>query len=159
MAATLAGGTSVEGTRVAETGNFLFPEPQTETRILLSDNQRSHNNMTEAAKIKVHVPTLLRHYCDGAAELSLQASSVQAALEQIELSHPSLYSGICDETGKVRRHVNLFVNAAHIRDRQGVDTALVAGDVLTILPAVSGGCGCPEHAGFFCPPFFCLSTD
>ena len=46
---------------------------------------------------------------------------------------------ICDETGQVRRHVNLFVNTAHVRDRDGLDTALVAGDVLTILPAVSGG--------------------
>ena len=64
---------------------------------------------------------------------------MRAALEQLERSHPSLYSSVCDETGKVRRHVNLFVNDSNVRDRQGLDTALVPGDVLTIVPAVSGG--------------------
>jgi molybdopterin converting factor small subunit len=39
----------------------------------------------------------------------------------------------------VRRHVNLFVNESHIRDREGLETALVPGDEVTILPAVSGG--------------------
>ena len=89
--------------------------------------------------ITVHVPSVLRDYCDGAAQLRLSAPSVRAALGQLEQSHPSLYRGICDETGTVRRHVNLFVNTAHVRDREGLDTPLVAGDVLTILPAVSGG--------------------
>ena len=65
--------------------------------------------------------------------------SVRAALEQIERTHPALYRSICEETGKVRRHVNLFVNTLDVRDREGLDTALIPGDVLTILPAVSGG--------------------
>jgi molybdopterin converting factor small subunit len=64
---------------------------------------------------------------------------VRAALEQIGRCHPALYRSICDETGKVRRHVNLFLNTSHVRDREGLDTALSPGDVLTILPAVSGG--------------------
>ena len=89
--------------------------------------------------IKIHVPAVLRSSCEGASELSLSASSVRAALEEIERRHPSLYKSICDETGAVRRHVNLFVNESSIRDREGLDTALEPGDVLTILPAVSGG--------------------
>ena len=89
--------------------------------------------------ITIHVPAVLRGCCEGASELSLSAPSVRAALEQIERSHPALYRSICDETGTVRRHVNLFVNAEHVCDREGLDTALVPGDVLTILPAVSGG--------------------
>jgi molybdopterin converting factor small subunit len=89
--------------------------------------------------ITIRVPAALRACCKGASELSLSAPSVRAALEQIGRSHPSLYRGVCDETGAVRRHVNLFVNTSHVRDREGLDTALVAGDVLTILPAVSGG--------------------
>ena len=48
-------------------------------------------------------------------------------------------SSICDETGTMRRHVNLFVNSSHMRDRQGIDTPLAPGDEVTILPAVSGG--------------------
>jgi molybdopterin synthase sulfur carrier subunit len=89
--------------------------------------------------ITIHVPAALRTYCEGASELFLSAPTVRVALEQLERSHPSLYRRICDETGTVRRHVNVFVNNSHVRDREGLDTTLVPGDVLTILPAVSGG--------------------
>ena len=95
--------------------------------------------MTGATSIKIHVPAALRDYCEGASELWLSASSVRAALEELERRHPSLYRSICDETGSVRRHVNLFVNTSHVRDRNGLDTALAPGDVVTILPAISGG--------------------
>ena len=89
--------------------------------------------------IKVYVPAPLRPYCGGASELGIVAASVRAALAELERRHPSLYRNVCDETGAVRRHVNLFVNTAHVRDRDGLDTALAPGDVLTILPAISGG--------------------
>lgn len=89
--------------------------------------------------ITIDVPSVLRGYCDGASQLFLSAPTVRSALEQIEQRHPPLYRSICDETGTVRRHVNLFVNTTHVRDREGLDTELVSGDVITILPAVSGG--------------------
>ena len=89
--------------------------------------------------ITIQVPAALRGYCDGARELLLCALSVRVALEQVERDYPALYRSVCDETGTVRRHVNLFVNTSHVRDREGLDTALVPGDVITILPAVSGG--------------------
>jgi molybdopterin synthase sulfur carrier subunit len=89
--------------------------------------------------IAIRVPAVLRACCDGATELNLSAASVRAALEQLEQSHPALYRSVCDDTGAVRRHINLFVNNAHMRDRDGLDTPLLAGDVVTILPAVSGG--------------------
>jgi molybdopterin converting factor small subunit len=89
--------------------------------------------------VTVRVPEPLRGCSGGASELSVSAPSVRAALEQLERSHPSLYRSVCDETGTVRRHVNLFVNTSHVRDREGLDTPLVPGDVITILPAISGG--------------------
>jgi len=89
--------------------------------------------------ITLHLPAALRRYCDGSRELPLSAPNVRAALAQLEQRYPSLYNSICDETGAVRRHVNVFVNSAHMRDREGLDTALADGDVVTILPAVSGG--------------------
>ena len=95
--------------------------------------------MTRDAIIKISVPGPLRDYCEGASELALSASSVRVTLEELERLHPTLYRNVCDETGAVRRHVNLFVNTSHIRDREGLDTALVPGDVVTILPAISGG--------------------
>lgn len=95
--------------------------------------------MTPSETITIHVPAVLRDCCDGVSELSMSAANVRAVLEELERRHPSLHRSICDETGRVRRHVNLFVNSSHLRDREGLDTALVPGDVVTILPAVSGG--------------------
>jgi len=92
-----------------------------------------------SASVIVRIPRPLRAVCQGVSELSLVASDVRSALRAMEENHPPLYSSICDETGAVRRHVNLFVNTLHIRDRRGLDTPLQAGDVITILPSVSGG--------------------
>lgn len=89
--------------------------------------------------VKIHVPGPLRDYCKGASEVEVTATSVRAVLEELERRYPSLYRNICDETGAVRRHVNVFVNTSHVRDRDGLDTALVPGDEVMILPAVSGG--------------------
>ena len=92
-----------------------------------------------AQGITLHVFGSLRQYCGGAEQLPLSAPTVRAALSDLERSQPALYLNICDETGKVRRHLNVFVNSDNVRDLQGVDTPLNAGDVLTVLPAVSGG--------------------
>jgi molybdopterin converting factor small subunit len=95
--------------------------------------------MARSNDITIHVPRELRGYCRGASEIMLSAPSVRAALDELEHRHPSLYRGICDDTGAVRRHVNVFVNKDHMRDRDGLDTTLVPGDEIIILPSVSGG--------------------
>ncbi|PYT21797.1 MAG: molybdopterin synthase sulfur carrier subunit [Acidobacteria bacterium] len=65
--------------------------------------------------------------------------TVRAALEDLQRSQSALYRNVCDETGTVRRHLNVFVNSDNVRDLDGIDTTLTPGDVVTILPAVSGG--------------------
>lgn len=95
--------------------------------------------MHAAPAISIHVFGSLRTYCGGASQLSMTAGTVRAALENLEQTQPALYPNICDETGAVRRHLNVFVNTENVRDLNGIDTALTAGDVVTILPAVSGG--------------------
>jgi len=89
--------------------------------------------------ITIYLPGPLRAYSGGATQLSMSARTVRAALEQIEQSQAALYRNVCDETGAVRRHLNIFVNADNMRDLNGVDTPLAPGDVVTIVPAVSGG--------------------
>jgi molybdopterin converting factor small subunit len=89
--------------------------------------------------IPVLLSSPLRDHAGGVSKLSVTATSVRAALEQIEQVHPQLYGSICDETGAVRRHINVFVNSDNVKDLEGMATALNPGDVLTILPSVSGG--------------------
>ena len=93
---------------------------------------------TETA-IEVFLPGPLREYCGGSSMVHVSANTVKGALEELKRAHPTLYPNICDETGAVRKHIGIFVNADHIRDLLGLDSALEAGDELTILPAVSGG--------------------
>ena len=95
--------------------------------------------MAGATNITIRVPSPLRACCEGASELRLSAASVLEVLEELEQRHPALHRSVCDETGRVRRHVSLFVNKSHVRDLGGLGTALEPGDVVTILPAVSGG--------------------
>ena len=95
--------------------------------------------MDPTPTITLHVLGQLRTYCAGAAQLSISAGTVRAALADLERSQSALYRTICDETGTVRRHLNVFVNSDNVRDLDGIDTPLTPGDMLTILPAVSGG--------------------
>ncbi len=95
-----------------------------------------------AARVKtiaVSVPTPLRNCCGGASELAVPAANLHAVLTELEQRFPKLHRSICDETGAVRRHINLFVNTEHMRDHDGLDTSLEPGDVVTIMTAVSGG--------------------
>lgn len=94
--------------------------------------------MARPTTITIRVSPSLRDTCDS-LEFTLLAEDVQGVLAELERRHPALHTSICDETGAVRRHVNVFVNSARMRDRDGLDTALVPGDVVTILPSVSGG--------------------
>ena len=89
--------------------------------------------------ICVRIPSALRAECNGASELTLSAATVRDALAELQRNHPALYRNVCDETGAIRRHVNLFVNDSFLYQREGLATALQSGDVLTIMPAVSGG--------------------
>jgi sulfur-carrier protein len=89
--------------------------------------------------ITVQLPSALRPEYGGAAELALTAATVRAALDQLERNYPAIYRSVCDETGAVRQHINLFVNNSFLHKRDGLDNALVPGDVLIIMPAVSGG--------------------
>jgi molybdopterin synthase sulfur carrier subunit len=95
--------------------------------------------MAPTPSVTLHVPGPLRTYCAGAAQIPITAHTVREALEDLQRRESALYRNVCDETGKVRRHLNVFVNSDNVRDLDGVDTRLKAGDVLTILPAVSGG--------------------
>jgi molybdopterin converting factor small subunit len=95
--------------------------------------------VAKTSTVNIRVPGPLRHYCRGAESLRAGAGTVRDALQALSREEPALYACVCDETGAVRRHVNLFVNNDHIHDLKDLDSALAPGDELIILPSVSGG--------------------
>jgi molybdopterin converting factor small subunit len=95
--------------------------------------------MPSTLAVELFVPEMLRQYCGKARTLEMTGPTVRAVLAEIERDYPALYVNVCDETGAVRRHINIFVNDEHMRDIAGLESPLGAGDTMTILPAVSGG--------------------
>jgi len=89
--------------------------------------------------IVVHVPTPLRDTTRGERELRFEASNLHDVLAHLEHAYPALHRSICEDHGGVRKHINLFVNRSHMRDRDGLATPLSPGDVVMIMTAVSGG--------------------
>jgi molybdopterin synthase sulfur carrier subunit len=66
---------------------------------------------------------------------------VQELIENLEKSYSGLRDRICDETGNIRRFINVYVNEEDIRFLQGTSTPLKAGDLVSIVPAIAGGSG------------------
>lgn len=95
-----------------------------------------------AAQVTLQISSALCNYARCPSEIVLEAATVASALQQLEERHAALYRSVCDETGAVRRHVNLFVNRSNIRDLESLDTPLQPRDVIVVLPAVSGGARC-----------------
>lgn len=85
------------------------------------------------------IPRVLQEYCDGRAELQLPGTTIRELLRELQQAYPALYQCICTEIGSVRRHLNLFVNNDFLNDRDGLETRLHPGDVVSVYQAVSGG--------------------
>ena len=89
--------------------------------------------------VLVRIPTPLRSATDGAAELSLDAATVGGVIEGLESRYPNIRGRLRDESGEVRRFINLYLNGEDVRFRDGLRTSVSAGDELSIIPAVAGG--------------------
>ena len=89
--------------------------------------------------VKVRVPTPLRTVTGGLADVEAEAPDVAAALHELDARFPGFQERVLEDTGEVRRFVNLFVNGEDIRFLEGLETPLKAGDELSIVPAMAGG--------------------
>lgn len=94
--------------------------------------------------VRVRVPTQLRDLVAGAAVVDVSVTArgpvtVASVLDGLVVDYPALERRVRDERGRMRTHVNVFVGADNIRDRDGPATPIDAGDELSIIPAVSGG--------------------
>ena len=89
--------------------------------------------------VKLRIPTPLRPLANGAAELSVEGGTVGEVLETLERQHPGFRQRIYDESGEIRRFVNIYVAGEDIRFLKGVETPVKAGEEVSIVPAVAGG--------------------
>jgi len=92
--------------------------------------------------VVVRLPALLAEHAEGRRTVEVQVpdgGTVGQVLDALTEARPRLAWRVRDETGTLRRHVNVFVGDEDIRGSGGQQTPVADGDVVTVLPSVAGG--------------------
>jgi molybdopterin synthase sulfur carrier subunit len=87
----------------------------------------------------VRLPSQLRSLVGGAGEVPVEALTVREAINAVDSAYPGLGARVLDDDGALRRFVNVFVADEDVRFLDGLDTVLVAGQTVSLVPAVAGG--------------------
>lgn len=90
--------------------------------------------------VTVRIPTPLRKFTGDQAEVAIDGGTVGEVIDNLEAQHNGIKEKIADESGAIRRFVNIYVNEEDIRFLDGPQTGLKDGDQVTIVPAIAGGC-------------------
>ena len=89
--------------------------------------------------LTIRIPTQLRTFTGGSGEVQVEAASVGDALKALDAAHPGLADRLFDESGQLRRFVNVFLADEDVRFLDGLATPIAEGQTLSIVPAVAGG--------------------
>ena len=89
--------------------------------------------------VKVRIPTPLRGLTQDKDIVPGEDGTLGACIDGLEATFPGIKDRICDDTGEIRRFVNVYVNGEDVRFLDGLSTALKADDEVSIVPAVAGG--------------------
>lgn len=89
--------------------------------------------------VLVRIPTILRTYTGGAAEVSASEGTLREVIAGLDAAYPGIGGRILDDGGRLRRFVNVYVGEEDVRFAQGLDTPVSAGARVSFIPAVAGG--------------------
>ncbi len=87
----------------------------------------------------IRIPMPLRKLTNDTDIVRMDAPTLAAAVEGLERQYPGIKERICDESGEIRRFVNIYVNGEDVRFLDGLRTPLADGAEVSIVPAVAGG--------------------
>lgn len=88
---------------------------------------------------KVRIPTPLRKLTNNEELVEVDAATIGEAITELQSRYPGIKERLVDETGAVRRFVNVYVNEEDIRFLENQQTKLQDGDEISIIPAIAGG--------------------
>ncbi|MBT2208309.1 MULTISPECIES: MoaD/ThiS family protein [Actinomadura] len=91
------------------------------------------------SSVSVRIPTILRTYTGGEAEVKAEGDTLRAVVADLEAGYPGISARILDDSGKIRRFVNVYVGDEDVRFAEGLDTTTPDGAQISIIPAVAGG--------------------
>lgn len=92
--------------------------------------------------VAVRVPTILRTYTGGESAVSVDVkdeATLADVVTALEGAYPGIKARVLDDTGQIRRFVNVYVNDDDVRFAQGLDTPTPSGAKVSVIPAVAGG--------------------
>ncbi len=89
--------------------------------------------------VSVRIPTILRTYTGGESEVSAEGSTLAAVIDDLEANHNGIKARVLDDTGKLRRFVNVYVGNDDVRFLEALETETPDGTQISIIPAVAGG--------------------
>ena len=92
-----------------------------------------------ADTVTVNIPTVLRPQAGNHETLDLTGASVKEVLDALTRDYPELGKRLFKSSGEVNRFINIYLNDEDIRFLDNLDTAVKAGDELSIVPAIAGG--------------------
>jgi molybdopterin synthase sulfur carrier subunit len=87
----------------------------------------------------VRIPTPLRSVTKGASEVAAKGKDVGELIDDLDRQFPGLRDRLVEESGELRRFINIYVNQEDVRFLSGRETVLKDGDELSIVPAIAGG--------------------
>src|SRR5215471_8107871 len=89
--------------------------------------------------ITITIPTPLRQFADGQAEVQVDAQTAGEALNELTSTHGELRRHLFNDQNALRNFVNVYVNDEDIRHVSGADTPVKDGDTILIVPSIAGG--------------------
>lgn len=89
--------------------------------------------------VKVRIPSPLRKLTQNQTVVESQGSDIEAIFEDLEKKYPGIRERLCNETGQVRRFINIFVDGEDIRSKNGIKTQVNVNSEISIIPAIAGG--------------------
>ena len=89
--------------------------------------------------VTVRIPTILRTYTGGASEVNAEGRTLAEVLDDLERNHTGIKARVLDETGSLRRFVNVYVGNDDVRFLDGLETPTPEGSSISVIPAVAGG--------------------
>lgn len=87
----------------------------------------------------VRIPTTMRPISGGASTVQVDGATLGEVLRNLEAAHPGFGERLFDDTGALRKFINVFVADDDVRYLQGLDTPVPANETVSIIPAVAGG--------------------
>ena len=89
--------------------------------------------------VEVRIPTILRTYTGGESEVSAEGGTLAEVLDDLDGQHSGIKGRIVDETGELRRFVNVYVGNDDVRFLDNLATPTPDGAQVSVIPAVAGG--------------------